>query len=73
MLAHAFLSVMTATQPDPPDGLIRLTRNDIRRLFAATLAPTHPASHTLAWSTWRRRHQHRARDSHYRRHAATLT
>lgn len=38
MLAHAFLTVMAATGPDPgPDeeGLIRLTRNEIRRLFSA--------------------------------------
>jgi SRSO17 transposase len=75
MLAHAFLSVMTATAPPPePDaGLIPLTRNEIRRLFtAATSTATH-ATHTLRWSTWRRRHQARARTSHYQRQAATLT
>ena len=35
MLAHAFLTVMAATQPSPvPDGeeLIPLTRHEIRRL-----------------------------------------
>ena len=73
MLAHALLSVMTTTQPDPPEGLIRLTRNEIRRLLATALAPAHPANHTLGWSTWRRRHQHRARTAHYQRQAASLT
>jgi hypothetical protein len=37
MLAHAFLSVLTASQPDDghanDDQLIPLTRNEIRRLF----------------------------------------
>ena len=75
MLAHAFLSVMTATQPppDPDSGLIPLTRNEIRRLFTAAITPIQQATHLLRWSTWRRRHQARARDSHYRRQAATVT
>ena len=75
MLAHAFLSVMTATQPPPePDsGLIGLTRNEIRRLIAAAFTTLQPATHILAWSTWRRRHQARARTSHYRRQTATAT
>jgi SRSO17 transposase len=75
MLAHAFLSVLTATQPppDPGSGLIPLTRNEIRRLFIAAITPIQQATHLLRWSTWRRRHQARARDSHYRRQAATVT
>ena len=75
MLAHAFLSVMTATAPPPePDaGLIPLTRNEIRRLFTAATTSTRHATHVLHWSTWRRRHQARARTSHYQRQAATLT
>jgi hypothetical protein len=37
MLADAFLSVMTATEPppEPASGLIPLTRNEIRRLLTA--------------------------------------
>jgi hypothetical protein len=72
MLAHAFLSVMTATQPAVDDSgeLIRLTRNEIRRLFTAATAVIRTAEHTLKWSIWRRRHQARARASHYRRQAA---
>ena len=71
MLAHAFLAVATATERDAqptPTGLITLTVNEFRRLFDALLLVTH---HTLTsllrWSAWRRRHQHRARQSHYRR------
>lgn len=73
ILAHAFLSVMAATEPPPPDGngLIRLTRNEIRRLLAAILAPAHTIEHVISWSDWRRQHQARARTSHYHRQAAT--
>ena len=65
MLAHAFLSVMTATQPadNPHSGLIPLTRNEIRRLFTAATATIQQATHVLRWSTWRRRHQARSRTS----------
>lgn len=73
ILAHAFLSVMAATEPPPPgsSGLIRLTRNEIRRLLAAMLTPAHGIEHVIRWSTWRRQHQARARTSHYQRQAAT--
>lgn len=69
MLAHAFLSVMTATQPrpDPDSRLIPLTRNEIRRLLTAAVTPVQNALHVLRWSSWRRRHQARSRASHYRR------
>ena len=71
MLAHAFLAVTTAierdTQPTPA-GLIALTVNEFRRLFDALLLVTnHTVATLLAWSRWRRRHQYRARLSHYRR------
>jgi len=71
MLAHAFLAVATATERDTtptPAGLITLTVNEFRRLFdALLLATTHTITTLLAWSRWRRRHQYRARLSHYRR------
>jgi SRSO17 transposase len=71
MLAHAFLAVATAierdTHPAPP-GLIMLTVNEFRRLFdALLLATNHTITSLLAWSRWRRKHQYRARLSHYRR------
>jgi hypothetical protein len=75
MLAHAFLLVMTATQPGPGTGdvhrdqagheLIPLTRNEIRRLFTGLLGHPQPARTQLRWSNWRRRHQATARKSHY--------
>lgn len=80
MLAHAFLSVMTATQPAPGPGevhrdqagheLIPLTRNEIRRLFTGLLSRPQPAQDQLHWSNWRRRHQATARTCHYQRREA---
>ena len=71
MLAHAFLSVATAIERDTqptPTGLITLTVNEFRRLFDALLLTTrHTITSLMAWSRWRRRHQYRARLSHYRR------
>ena len=80
MLAHAFLSVLTATQPDTPpnDGdsvtrphqtLIPLTRNEIRRLLTGLTSQLKPIAFQLHWSRWRRRHQAIARACHYRRRA----
>jgi hypothetical protein len=70
MLAHAFLAVATAAERDhapTPAGLIELTVNEVRRLFdALLLAAHHSLATALAWSTWRRRHQARARQCHYR-------
>ena len=71
MLAHAFLAVATATERHSrptPTGLIMLTVNEFRRLFDALLLTTrHTITSLLAWSRWRRQHQYRARQSHYRR------
>lgn len=74
MLAHALLAVIAATEHadrPAPAGLIALTCNEIRRLF--TIHVTEPArtwACPQAWSHWRRRHQHRARTSHYQRREA---
>ncbi len=73
MLAHAFLSVLAAAERKATDtrqltDLIPLTRNEIRHLLAVlVVSPARNLRHRLAWSTWRRRHQHRARTSHYQR------
>ena len=71
LLAHAFLAVATAIERDTtptPAGLITLTVNELRRLFdAILLATAHTVTSLLAWSQWRRKHQYRARLSHYRR------
>ena len=71
ILAHAFLAVATAIERDAapaPLDMIDLTVNEFRRLFDAVLLDQRPSlTALLSWSSWRRRHQARARDSHYRR------
>ena len=74
MLATALLTVAAAAErrraPDP-DRQIPLTRNEIASLFAAlTIKPPDSPGHRLGWSSWRRRHQHRAQKCHYQRQAA---
>jgi hypothetical protein len=74
MLAHAFLAVATAIERDAhptPPGMIELTVNEFRHLFDGVLLATrHTITTLLAWSTWRRQHQARARICHYRRREA---
>jgi SRSO17 transposase len=76
MLAHALLAVIAAnehTTRPAPDGLIALTCNEIRRLLTIlVIEPGRVLASPEAWSTWRRRHQHRARTSHYQRQEAAL-
>ena len=71
MLAHALLAVIAAhehTDRPAPAGLIALTCNEIRRLFTVlVIEPRRVRACPRAWSNWRRRHQHRARTSHYQR------
>ena len=72
MLAAAFLTITAAAEHargPAPAGQIPLTRNEIARLLATPGLPAPGARHRLQWSTWRRRHQHRARSSHYQRQA----
>jgi SRSO17 transposase len=72
MLALAFLTITAATEhatrPPPPEQ-VPLTRNEIARLFTMITQPAHGPRHLLHWSKWRRRHQHRAKTSHYQRQA----
>jgi SRSO17 transposase len=74
MLAHAFLAVVRADEHGrhaDQDGLIPLTCNEIQRLFTTPVgALVHDMTHRLGWSRWRRRHQARARTSHYQRQTA---
>jgi SRSO17 transposase len=70
LLAHAFLAITTATARTrpAPAGLIPLTLPECARLFHAAInVPPNQLTHSLTWSTWRRRHQHRARQAHYQR------
>jgi SRSO17 transposase len=67
MWAYALLVAVTAAararDPDHP-GMVRHSVNEVRRLLTAGL-PTRPPNQVMAWSHWRRRHQHRAQLSHY--------
>ncbi len=81
MLALAFLAVIavqTATATGTPTSTptstapagaisIALTVPEIRRLIASVLNPVRRIDDILHWSQWRRRHQARARHSHYQR------
>jgi len=72
MLAHAILTVTAAHErahhPPEQQKLVPLSINEIRRLLAKLIINTaHTIDHWLDWSTWRRRHQARAKTSHYRR------
>jgi SRSO17 transposase len=77
MLAHALLAVIATHERDQrvraDEDLIPLTVNEIRHLFAKLITNTaRTISYWLHWSTWRRRHQQRARTSHYRRRGAEI-
>jgi SRSO17 transposase len=70
MLAHAILTVIATREraQHRDESLIPLTLNEIRRLLAKLAVNTvHTIDYRLSWSRWRRRHQARARTSHYRR------
>ena len=50
------------------DMMIDYTVPEIRRLLTALVVRhIHEPEHVWAWSRWRRRRQHQARTSHYRR------
>jgi len=71
MLTHALLVVIAANEhTDRPDlvDVIPLTCSEVRRLLTVlVVAPRRVPACPHTWSTWRRRHQHRAQTSHYRR------
>jgi SRSO17 transposase len=77
MLAHALLTVLAAGEQaasPAPAGLIPLTCSELQRLLIRlVLEPARRPGDPEAWSRWRRRHQYRARISHYRRQAAGLS
>ena len=73
MLALAFLTIAAATEHaghPPPGDQIPITRNEIAALFSTLIIePVTGNRHRLRWSPQRRRHQHRAKTSHYQRQA----
>ena len=76
MLAHAFLAILAAEQPQPPADIdmIPLTCQEIAHLLATMLFNReHPNAHRWSWSAWRRRRQHHARTHHYQRQQTRYT
>jgi SRSO17 transposase len=73
MLASAFLTIAAAAEharAPAPAGHIPFTRNEIASLFTSVIiTPAHDTWHRMRWSSWRRRHQHRAQICHYQRQA----
>ena len=74
MIGHALLAVLAANAGADrcgPVEAIALTCAEVRRLFTTVIVePARAVTCPLAWSRWRRRHQHRARASHYQRQQA---
>jgi SRSO17 transposase len=73
MLALAFLTVAALAEQArlPAAGLIPLSRNEIAHLAALITRPARDTPRLLAWSAWRRHHQHTARACRYQRQAAS--
>ena len=54
-------------------GLIPITVPEVRRLLTRLVwTGNHPADFVLSWSTWRRRHQARSQQCHYKRRQSLL-
>ncbi|MFC9133485.1 IS701 family transposase, partial [Streptomyces sp. NPDC057099] len=74
LVAYTFLAVTAAlerdTDDDRPIDLVPVTCHELLRLLRLLILPPprRDAGHILHWSTWRRRHQHRARQAHRRWH-----
>jgi SRSO17 transposase len=81
LLAYIYLAVAVALQrqhdagSDWTAGLIPVTVPELLRLLRDTVIPPprRDRPHRLHWSTWRRRHQHRARQAHQRWNAYAET
>ena len=51
--------------------MIRLSVPEVRKLLLKLVwAFVTPTERVLGWSVWRRRHQHRARECHYKKREA---
>jgi SRSO17 transposase len=81
LLAYIYLAVTTAVQrqhdtsSDLDARLIPITVPELLRLLRDTVIPPprRDRPHRLHWSTWRRRHQHRARQAHQKWNAYAET
>ena len=82
MLAHAYLTVIRhqVLEPgekganfDPDAELIPVTVPEVRRLLTRLVwRESPPPDFVLYWSWWRRRHQARAKQCHYKRRLSNL-
>jgi hypothetical protein len=70
MLAHAYLSVTAATVPKALAAASSRSRSARSAVSWQLTAQPSARSAALAWSTWRRRRQHRAKLGHYQRRQA---
>jgi SRSO17 transposase len=74
LLAYIYLAIAVSVQrqqdtgSDLDAGLIPITVPELLRLLRDTVIspPRRDRAHRLHWSTWRRRHQYRARQAHQR-------
>ncbi len=76
LLAHAFVCVVRSEgvrRGATAEDLLPLTVPEVRRLlYLLAVARSPREEEVLAWSSWRRRHQLRAKRCHYRRRGAAL-
>ena len=78
MAAHACLTVLRAreldtgkAETDPPASSPSASPRLRRLIYRLTRRRPAPIDHVLHWSHWRRRRQHQARISHYKRRGHT--
>ncbi len=74
LLAYTYLAVTAATEPTGPDedpDMIAITVPELLRNIRGPIVPEprRDPEHRRTWSTWRRRHQYRARKCHQAWHA----
>jgi hypothetical protein len=68
LLAHAVLAALRAQAKKTAEGSLPFSVQEIRRLLCRLIWRTlHSIEHVMSWSMWRRRHQYRAQQCHYRR------
>ncbi|MDC9615616.1 hypothetical protein PSI19_17420 [Xenorhabdus khoisanae] len=67
LLAYAILAVLQVQEKKTQAGLIALSVSELRNLLSKLMEKTRETvEQILDWSNWRRRHQYRAQQYHYR-------
>ncbi|OTA14394.1 transposase [Xenorhabdus vietnamensis] len=68
LLAHAVLAVLRVQEKKTPAGRVPLSVAELRKLLSKLMEKAGGTlEQILHWSDWRRRHQYRAQQCHYRR------